>query len=227
MVVMARSVGIPARLAVGYAMGRYDPQQGAYVVTEKDGHAWPELYFSDYGWIPFEPTSGLGPLERAEEAEEDFSSLALPSLPERPWWVRMRVEARLAWLRWRWWVLAGVVGLMLIGAGWRAWGRRLTGLSGQERVALSYARLREMASHLGVPVYLWDTPAEFAAAMERELIRRRPRGTWLRKVMQAEVEKTLAGVFLVTKVYEQVSYAPTPPDLALMQRIAQEGGRLR
>ena len=41
MVVMARSVGIPAWLAVGYAMGSYDLRQGAYVVTEKDAHAWP------------------------------------------------------------------------------------------------------------------------------------------------------------------------------------------
>jgi transglutaminase-like putative cysteine protease len=227
MVVMARSVSIPARLAVGYAMGRYDFQQGAYVVTEKDAHAWPELYFSDYGWIPFEPTSGLGPLERAEEEESEFSSLALPSLPERPWWVRWQVEARLVWLRWRWWALAGVAGLVLVGAGWRAWRRRLTGLSGEEQVALSYARLREMASRLGMPVHPWDTPAEFTAAMERELVRRRPRMTWLRKTVRTGVDQTLAGVFLVTKVYEQVSYAPTPPDLALMHRIWQEGRRLR
>jgi len=228
MVVMARSVGIPARLAVGYAMGRYNLQQGAYVVTEKDAHAWPELYFSEYGWVPFEPTSGLEPLERAEEPEElEFSSLALPSLPERPWWVRMRVEVRLIWLRWRWWALAGVGGLVMLGAGWRAWRRRLTGLSGEEWVALSYARLREIASRLGVPVHPWDTPAEFAAVMEQELMRRRPRGTWLRKAVRTEVEQTLAGVSLVTKVYEQVSYAPTPPDPALMQRIGQEGRRLR
>jgi transglutaminase-like putative cysteine protease len=227
MVVMARSVGIPARLAVGYAMGHYYFQRGAYVVTEKDAHAWPELYFPGYGWIPFEPTSGLGPLEWAEEAGEEFSSLALPSLPERPWWVRWQVEARLVWLRWRWWALAGVGGLMLVVVGWRAWGRWPTGLSGEEWAALSYARLREMASHLGVPVHPWDTPAEFAAAMERELKHRRPRRTWLREAMQTEMEQTLAGVFLVTKVYEQLSYAPTPPDPVLMHRIGQEGWRLR
>jgi len=94
-------------------------------------------------------------------------------------------------------------------------------------VALSYARLREMASRLGVLVHPWDTPAEFAAAMEREPVRRRPWGTWLRKAVRTEVEGALAGVFLVTKVHEQVSYAPTPPDPALMQRIWQEGWRLR
>ena len=228
MVVMARSVGIPARLAVGYAMGSYDFQQGAYVVTEKDAHAWPELYFPDYGWIPFEPTSNLGPLERAEETEElEFSSLALPSLPERPWWVQMQVEGRLAWLRWRWWALAAVAGLVMVGAGWQAWRRRLTGLSGEERVALSYARLRGMALRLGVPVRPWDTPAEFTAAVERELVRRRPRGTWLRKTVQTGIEQTLAGVFLVTKAYEQVSYAPTPPDPALVHRAWQGERRLR
>jgi hypothetical protein len=228
MVVMARSVGIPARLAVGYAMGSYDFQQEAYVVTEKDAHAWPELYFSDYGWIPFEPTSGLAPLERGEGAEElVFSPLALPALPERPWWVQMQVEARLGWLRWRWWALAGFVGLLIAGAGWRAWQRRLTGLSEEERVALTYTRLRGMASRLGVPVHPSDTPAEFSAAVEQELTRRRPRGKWLEDVVRKGLRQTLAAVSLVTKVYEQVSYAPTPPDPVLMHRAWQEGQRLR
>ena len=228
MVVMARSVGIPARLAVGYAMGSYDFQQGAYVVTEKDAHAWPELYFPDYGWIPFEPTSGLAPLRRGEETDElEFSLLALPPLPGRPWWVQMQVEARLVWLRWRWWALAGFAGLLIAEAGWRAWRRRLTGLSGEERVALTYTRLRGMVSRLGVPVHPSDTPAEFSAAVEQELMRRRPRGKWLREAVRKGLQQTLAGVFLVTKVYEQVSYAPAPPDPALMHRAWQEGRRLR
>lgn len=227
MVVMARSVGIPARLAVGYAMGSYDFQRGAYVVTEKDAHAWPELYFPDYGWIPFEPTSGLAWLERGEEAVGlEPSSVALPPLPERPWWVQMQVEARLGWLRWRWWALAGFAGLVIVGVGWRAWRRRPTGLSGEERVALTYTRLRGMAARLGVPVHPSDTPAEFAAATERELTRRRPRGKWLGEAVRTGVEQTLAGVSLVTKVYEQVSYAPAPPDPALMDRSWQEGQRL-
>jgi len=228
MVVMARSVRIPARLAVGYAMGRYDPQQGAYIVTEKDGHAWPELYFPGYGWIPFEPTSGLGVLERAEDAEEpDFSPPALPSPPERPWWVRLQVEARLAWLRWRWWALAGVGLLLVVGTGWQIWRGRPAGLSGEERVTLNYARLRGAAPRLGVPVHPCDTPAEFAAAMERRLVRRHPHVAWLKAAVRREVEQTLTGISLVVRVYEQVSYAPTLPDLDLMHRVWQEGRHLR
>jgi transglutaminase-like putative cysteine protease len=55
MTVMARTLDIPARLAVGYLPGdRAD--SGEYVVTGRQSHAWPELYFPDAGWIRFEPT---------------------------------------------------------------------------------------------------------------------------------------------------------------------------
>ena len=55
MAVMARSLGIPARVAIGYATGEYDPAVGAYIVRESDAHAWPELYINGQ-WLPFEPT---------------------------------------------------------------------------------------------------------------------------------------------------------------------------
>ena len=54
--VLMRSVGIPARLAVGYLPGDYDAEAGVFVVRESDAHAWSEAYFPGYGWIPFEPT---------------------------------------------------------------------------------------------------------------------------------------------------------------------------
>ena len=53
-VVLLRLMGIPARLAVGYAQGRY--ADGAYLVRGRDSHAWPEVYFPGVGWVPFEPT---------------------------------------------------------------------------------------------------------------------------------------------------------------------------
>src|SRR5204862_77196 len=56
MAVMLRAVGVPARLATGYAMGEYDRGRGAYRVPGNAAHAWVEVYFAGYGWVDFEPT---------------------------------------------------------------------------------------------------------------------------------------------------------------------------
>ncbi len=58
MVVMLRSLGIPARFVVGYGSGDYNPMSGYYTVRANDAHAWVEVYFPDYGWVPFDPTPG-------------------------------------------------------------------------------------------------------------------------------------------------------------------------
>ncbi|MFF7131481.1 MULTISPECIES: transglutaminaseTgpA domain-containing protein [unclassified Streptomyces] len=59
MAAMARSLGIPARVAVGFAPGT--PQaDGTVSVGLKDAHAWPELYFEGVGWTRFEPTPTRG-----------------------------------------------------------------------------------------------------------------------------------------------------------------------
>ena len=55
MAVMARLQGIPSRVAVGFTRGDARPGH-IYQITTHDAHAWPELYFSGYGWLPFEPT---------------------------------------------------------------------------------------------------------------------------------------------------------------------------
>lgn len=68
-VLMLRAIGIPARLAVGYAQGEPNLQDSIYVVRERDLHAWPEVYFPGYGWIEFEPTGNQEPLTRPEERE--------------------------------------------------------------------------------------------------------------------------------------------------------------
>src|SRR5215207_3871343 len=54
--VMARSLGIPARVATGYAPGDYNPFTGLYDVRASDAHAWVEVYFPQYGWTTFDPT---------------------------------------------------------------------------------------------------------------------------------------------------------------------------
>jgi transglutaminase-like putative cysteine protease len=63
MMVMARSLDIPARIGIGWLPGRPDGQ-GGYRVTGQDSHAWPEIYFPTVGWVRFEPTPQVqtGPL---------------------------------------------------------------------------------------------------------------------------------------------------------------------
>jgi transglutaminase-like putative cysteine protease len=86
-VVLLRSLGIPARMAVGYAEGErrtqidagaVPDQQGippdqleplvsdisTYIVRQRDLHAWPEVYFPGIGWVEFEPTANQAPLFR-------------------------------------------------------------------------------------------------------------------------------------------------------------------
>ena len=56
---MLRSVGVPARVAVGFTPGT-DDGLGNYSVLGRNAHAWPEVWFDGLGWVPFEPTPGRG-----------------------------------------------------------------------------------------------------------------------------------------------------------------------
>ncbi|HEY5155388.1 MAG TPA: transglutaminaseTgpA domain-containing protein [Acidimicrobiales bacterium] len=58
---MARSAGLPARVAVGFTPGLQDPTNpDRYLVKGEHAHAWPEVWLGQYGWVPFEPTPGRG-----------------------------------------------------------------------------------------------------------------------------------------------------------------------
>ena len=56
MALMLRYLGIPARVAVGFAGGTYDPNRRLWNVTDREAHAWVEVWFKGYGWLPFDPT---------------------------------------------------------------------------------------------------------------------------------------------------------------------------
>lgn len=60
MTVMARTLGIPARMAIGFLPGWLNTQaRGEYVVSGRQAHSWPELYFAGAGWVRFEPTPAV------------------------------------------------------------------------------------------------------------------------------------------------------------------------
>jgi len=58
MALMARSLGLPARVAVGFAPGELT-EDGTYLIREKNAHAWAEIYFPGYGWEIFEATKSI------------------------------------------------------------------------------------------------------------------------------------------------------------------------
>ncbi|MFG3201821.1 DUF3488 and DUF4129 domain-containing transglutaminase family protein [Streptomyces sp. NPDC048192] len=80
MAAMARTLGIPARVAVGFAPGT--PQaDGTVTVSQKDAHAWPELYFEGVGWTRFEPTPTRGTMPSYTQSDTPGTSLPNPDLP--------------------------------------------------------------------------------------------------------------------------------------------------
>src|SRR5690606_26720938 len=56
MALMAREIGIPARVVMGYYPKKDSGTGGTFAATGDDVHAWVEVNFSGYGWLPFDPT---------------------------------------------------------------------------------------------------------------------------------------------------------------------------
>ncbi|MGW1545220.1 transglutaminase family protein [Streptomyces sp. NPDC002309] len=75
---MARTLGIPARVAVGFAPGTAQAD-GSVAVGLRDAHAWPELYFEGVGWTRFEPTPNRGSTPTYTQPEVPST---VPDLPE-------------------------------------------------------------------------------------------------------------------------------------------------
>ena len=80
MAMMAREVGIPSRVAVGFLPGER-VEDNTWEVSIRDMHAWPELFFAEYGWVRFEPTpasvTGTAPVvDRAPVGRADRRRVA-------------------------------------------------------------------------------------------------------------------------------------------------------
>lgn len=88
MAAMARTLGIPARVAVGFTPGTAQPD-GSMSVGLRDAHAWPELYFEGIGWTRFEPTPSRGTppdytIEKIPTEDDSVLPLPQPSRTREP-----------------------------------------------------------------------------------------------------------------------------------------------
>jgi transglutaminase-like putative cysteine protease len=174
MVVLARSVGIPARLAVGYGQGEYDEERAVFRVREKNAHSWPELYFPSYGWLEFEPTASEEPYVRPDPPEDEAAAEDVPRgagqdiseeegvfLPpgfDYPAeWDFDGADMRRGMPLWPW--ALGLALVALAATGW--WSIENWGFRGLSLVERAYARLLRLGGWLGRPFYVSDTPCEW------------------------------------------------------------------
>ena len=191
MVVMLRSVDVPSRLAIGYVPGEFGENEGEYILRNKHYHAWPQVYFTGYGWVDIEatPSSGGSPVT------VDTPFVATVTNPENP-----PSNAALQWQTAEYWswlygipldepaaeyqftpggsssgdglnralfifiVAAGTV-LLLIAARFAfrsVFYRWLWRVDGEHLASRAYSRMFRLASIVGLEPKAQQTPQEFA-----------------------------------------------------------------
>jgi transglutaminase-like putative cysteine protease len=158
-VVMARIVGIPARLASGYIGGQYDYDSRVYKVRQDNAHSWPEVYFPGWGWIGFEPTAVREITVLPEELPLPAETLPGPTGPPAR---VIRSKWRVVGLR-----LAILVGAWLVVVVWRRYRRRQAALP--TTLPLAWSWVGQRGGGLGVPLDPALTPQEYAGALAIEL----------------------------------------------------------
>ncbi|MCV2393431.1 transglutaminaseTgpA domain-containing protein [Actinotalea sp. M2MS4P-6] len=180
MAVMARDLGIPARVGVGFLPGERDAA-GVVSVSWARAHAWPELYFAGAGWVRFEPTPGVqtgAPPAYADPAIESLGedpslvpdtqqtdapeSSGAPQQNEGGTNAGGATDGSSSW--WPW--LAGAGLLVVAGVGWWAVRRRREQVWGPEE---AWALLRRDAAERGVEWSDATTPRQAGAVLRAAL----------------------------------------------------------
>lgn len=219
MTVMMRALGVPARTVVGYYPGERDDALGGYLYRQRNAHAWTEVFFPGYGWIPFEPTANrpLGefdrasgspvekpaPVEEMEEptpASEPTQEVATPAMehsplenPGPPAMIEADEGGRPGWIVP---AVVGVASVAVVGAGlWLAWGWGLRGLSPGAGL---YRRLERAGRIGGISRTPTTTPREYASSFGRSVPSAGPAA---RRIVQ---------------VYESEQFGPAEPDEGLL-----------
>lgn len=193
MVVMARALGLPARLAIGY-LAQPPDEAGQQTVRQINGHSWAEVYFAGYGWVEFEPTATftsprdtavtLNPANFAFEVQPPFGDTYTP--PPIPPASPVRA---FPWLR------LLMVGVLAVGLVWLWRRQRRERAARADGVVWSYGRLQDSAQKIGLPVSGSQTPTEFSHALQNQL-EHYPQG---RGVLRTPI-------LLITRLYNQRRY---------------------
>lgn len=227
---MARSLGIPTRVAAGYSQGEYLPEAGVYRVREFNGHSWPEVFFPGYGWVEFEPTAAELEIVRerrpdpaatppaippsALEDEELFGLRPEPPEGGGPAEPDAGEQAAAGAQQANWWL--GIVGMLLVVGGVAFFLLRSSPQRARQRVLLDpqftlklFGRLMQWAQRLRLPLLPSQTPNEQAAALV------------------AVVPEGRAAIQSITDLYVEDLYSPHGPDERQSEQALLDWGALQ
>jgi transglutaminase-like putative cysteine protease len=202
MVVMLRSLGIPARIVAGFGSGDFNAFTNLYEVRADDAHAWVEVWFEGVGWYPFDPTAGwngdpqtgnvqrwvfsgaLGALELPSIPTAEIASAGLSLLSALLPWLLLALSSAALGLGGRWL--------------WRRWGRRTWQFALAER--------QRDPSRRAV-----------LAAWRRALRRARVRGNPARTAQ--EQAHSLPALAPLADLVDIAAYRPQPPDAEEVRQV--------
>ena len=215
MVILARAAGIPARLAIGYASGTYNENSGRFIVTQADAHSWVEVYFPGIGWVPFEPTAGLPPINRANQPNQ-IATPPPPSTPASPPGTVLRGN------------IAKLTGYLLlafmftIGVAWAILDEvSLRRQKAQATAREVYRRLRRFSNLLSVTMEGGETPYELLAGLSNSI------RAITRPGAAAAGESTLENARRLVREIVRICYRPASADTASGVQIVQLWDKLR
>jgi len=215
MVVLARAIGLPARIVVGYVGGQFDDENNQYLVTEADAHTWVEIYFGGHGWIPFEPTAAQSLIDDEE------LTLPLPPELEQPPQV-LNDTGRTEFPGWE--LGSGMVALIIVGIwiGNRSDWARLKQMDATSLSLEIYQRLFQYGRWLGLGHQKSDTLYEFDQKIKISLRQLINSPGIERRLIGSEYEISQLTEYAVLANY---SIAPVDPELA--EKILEVWRKLR
>lgn len=182
MAIMARELGMPARVVAGYTSGTKDPNHhDQLVIKGKDAHSWTQVYFAGYGWVNFEPSASFPNFTRPLTGSITTTTVTPGGTGPRPGnrlgsktldpvggngpgtvlspaqsqaLIRQDVSLALGGL-----ILLALVGLMLFSLWWRRLFRNY-GIAAQ-----IYGRICILANWAGISIERSKTPYEYLGAL--------------------------------------------------------------
>jgi transglutaminase-like putative cysteine protease len=214
MVVMARTLGLPARIATGF-LAQPEDENGVQTIRQINAHSWAEIYFDGYGWVEFEPTAAFvtphDPLSaeamiNADPDSEQLHAAESIPIPERaprrpfPWSIFTLILFSI--------ILVGTI----------LWWLAKRPRPGDD-VQWAFGHLQNNARRLGHPLPPSQTPDEFSTSLfdRLNLISSRPRLMRLADSIRSPISQLTA--LFVQQLYSRKPVKEPKTAVSLWHRI--------